>query len=478
MAQAGHETLGSVLTIELDRSCTLVGILRDGGDGEFVLRAVTEGYRLQEQDPSLLSGLGFDAGDHTWRAKFDVRGRAEIQGLLPNAPLRISVIKERTELIELAEPVTLRPGETRELELSASSTCRLSGIVRDDTSAVVPGLTVWLLRADASRRLYLASHESDERVATAKTDAEGRFTIEKVNAGTWRLGPEAKFRSQDADVDANEIAPVAMLLEIPPGETTHSVELVVHRGLTIRGRVLDPDDKPVPHAVVFAFAASTYVISNAREDGSFVVGPLPPASFSLHAECHPSTFAHSEEARADAGARDVVLHVRRAGKLSGRVVDAITGEGVVAQIAVSIPGDSKGFIYMPTSKPDGKFELDGLLPGTYAFAATLTDGRAGVLRGIELTGGADLRDFVVSVRQGAQVRVKYDGSQGFCSAQLLQDGVVVATDGVEKGTAKTFAVPAGSTNIRCRLGGNGKEVARELTLDVGELRELVITDED
>jgi hypothetical protein len=476
-AQAGHETPETALVLELERSGTLVGLLKDRAGGKYVLQALTEGYRLQEQDPSRMSGAGFDTSERTWRGEFDATGRAEIQGLPPNAPLRVSLLDGRKSLVELPERVTIPPGTTREVELRPSSTCELKGVVRDDANMPVPGLTLWLLRSDGGAQLYVHPHEGQERVGTAKTDTEGRFTIAGVGVGTWRLSPEAQSLSDDAGGIANEIAPVAMLVEIPAGEAEHQVDLVVHRGLTITGRVLDPDGHPAAQTHVSGYASSIWVGANARTDGSFVLGPLPRGSFLLDASAYFSSFAPSEHLQVDAGARDVVLRLRRGGKLAGRVVDA-SGAGLVAQIAVAIPGDKMGGVHMPTSNPDGSFEVQGLLPGTYALAATLTDGRAGVLRGVELVGGGDLGDLVIQVRAGARVRVRYEGAQSHCSARVERDGVVVATDGVEKGTWKSFSTPPGNVKVVCRLAGNGKEIVRELTLEVGEDQDLVVEDQD
>ena len=477
-AQAGHETPEQALVIELDRSCTLIGRLLDGGSGHHVLQARTEGYRLQEQDPSRLTGAILDTEDRSWRAEFDPTGRAEIQGLPPNAPLRVSLFDGHKPLVELPERVTIPPGATREVELRAASTCTLSGIVRDDAGQPVADQTLWLLRSERGVRLILQSYEEDQLVARAKTGADGRFTMPKVSAGTWRLGPQPVFRKPEADVAADAVAPLAMLVEIAAGETTHEVELTVHRGLTIRGTVLDPDGKPATRFGVSGFAPSVYVACQGRKDGTFVLGPLPPGSFLLDAGDHTGSFADSERVRAETGARDVVLRLRRVGTLAGRVVDARTGEGAVASIAVSIPADPTANIHMPTSKPDGSFALTGMLPGTYALAATTTDGRVGILRGVELTAGGDVQDLVLQISAGARLRVRYDGTQEVCSAQVLVDGIVVATGGVEKSTSKTFAAPPGAVSVRCRLNPIGKTFVRELTLQAGEEREFVIKDED
>ena len=327
-------------------------------------------------------------------------------------------------------------------------------------------------------RLYISAYEGDQRVATANSDAQGRFAFEKLSPGSWRLAPAAKSRAPGADVAADEIAPVATLVEILAGEATHEVELVVHRGLTITGSVLDPDGTPVARAGVQGFAPQTYVGANSKEDGTFVLGPLPTGSFLLSAESYGSGFASSEHVRADVGASGVVLRLRRGGKLAGRVVDAKSGEGVVAQISVSIPADPMSMVYLPTSKPDGSFGLSGLLPGAYALCAAAADGRVGSLRGVELAAGGDLHDLVIQLQPGARLRVRYVGALDFCSARVVQDGVVFATDGVEKGTSKTFSAPVGSVTVVCRLGGNGKELVRELTLRAGEEQELVFKDED
>ncbi len=481
MAQAGHETPEKALLIELERSCTLVGLLQGAGEaaksGRLRMVVTTEGYRLTTQDASDLGALQAEY-DHTWRAEFDASGRAEIAGLVPNVPLRVSVLGGAARLVELADPITIPPGATREIELKAAETCRLSGIVRDDSGAVAPGAKLWLLRAGGSPRLYLQSYEEGDRVGEAQTDAQGRFTIPKVSPGTWRLGPEARMYRDGAPLPADALAPVAILVEIPLGEQAHEVELVVHRGIAITGKVVDPDGQPVNNAGVGAYANGNWAGTSCGEDGVFVLGPLAPGSYRLDASpSYHHELADSEYLQVEAGAHDVVLHLRRGCQLAGRVVDALTGEGVAATVAVSQPGE-KTSICMPRSKADGSFALDSLLPGTYALAATLADGRTGLLRGAVLTAGANVRDLVIAVRPGARLRVRYAGENGFAAVRVEQDGVVFATDGVEKGTTRTFSAPAGQVSVICSLGGNGKKLVRELTLKAGEEQELVFTDED
>jgi len=482
MAQPGHETPEKAMLIELERSCMLVGLLQGAVDdaqrGRLRMVVRTEGYRLTTQDSSGLGALSAER-DHTWRAEFDTTGRAEIVGLVPNAPLRVSVLSGATHLLELTEPITIRPGATREIELKVADTCKLTGIVRDDAGAVVPGLTLWLLRTGTSPRLHLTSVDADDRVGDAKTDELGRFTIPKVTPGTWRLGPEAKMYPHGAPIPADATAPFAILLEIPAGEAKHQVELVVHRGLTITGKVLDPDDKPVNDAGIQARTGPTWLGTSCGADGTFVLGPLQPGTYTL--EASPSfhkELARSETLQAEAGARDVVLRLRRGGGLSGRVVDAATGEGVASTVSVSQPGNKTEYIYSRRSNPDGTFEFGGLLPGTYALAATLPDGRAGVLRAVDLPAGTKASDLVISVSAGARLRVRYAGEQKFASVRFEQEGVRFSGDGIEKGTSKMFTAPAGSVKVVCRLGGSRKEIVRELTLKTGEEQELVINDED
>jgi hypothetical protein len=342
----------------------------------------------------------------------------------------------------------------------------------------VADLSLWLLRSERGVRLYVNHYEGDERVGSAKTDAEGRFALAKVSAGTWRLAPEPKQRLHEADVAADDIAPVALLVEIAAGEAEHEVELRVHRGLAIRGVVLEPDGKPASSTHVSAHAAPIYIDVNGKSDGTFVIGPLPPGTFRVSADSYSGSLAGSESVAIEAGARDVVLQLRPGGRFSARVVDSQSGLGVAAQIAVSNTSDPRTPIHMPRSKADGSFQLSGLLPGTYALCAATGDGRAGSLRGVELAAGGDLHDLVIEVRPGAKLRVRYGGAESHCSARVLQDGAVVATDGVEKGTSKVFTVPTGALKLVCRLGGNGKEIVRELSLAAGAEQELVIQDQD
>ena len=70
--------------LELERAGTLVGELKDAGNGKYALQASTEAYRLRAQDPGGMA-LGIAAGDRTWRTEFDATGRAESAVLPPDA---------------------------------------------------------------------------------------------------------------------------------------------------------------------------------------------------------------------------------------------------------------------------------------------------------------------------------------------------------------------------------------------------------
>jgi hypothetical protein len=316
--------------------------------------------------------------------------------------------------------------------------------------------------------------DEEKCATTSMTGDDGRFRIPGVAPGSWLLGPGCVSRTYGEPLPNDAVAPFPTRIEIPAGTPALEIVLRVHVGITIRGRVLDNEDKPA-RAVVFAAGPSSFVSGHADSNGNFEVGPLVPGSYSLRAG-FDGTYVASETVEVDAGAQDVVLRVSRGATLTGQAVDGATGAGVEAELTLSRSGDARMSMSVIHSGADGSFKFGGLEPGSYLLTASMQDGRYGMLRTLEVGPLSPIEGVRLTLTPGASLRVGYEGQQDFGQLKILRDGEPLTRDGVTRGKPTRFRVPSGSLRFVFAVGG--KEQVRDLVLKPGEEQELVFKDED
>jgi hypothetical protein len=200
--------------------------------------------------------------------------------------------------------------------------------------------------------------------------------------------------------------------------TGTTAPLVLERGATLRGRVVDGAGRPVAGATVTARSADDEHATESRTDaeGRYAVGVEVSQAHSLHvvrtgvgaAVVGPIALSRD----VDAEAADVVL--RDLGVLEGvaRFEDGSPAAGVpVAAAPEGTPTDFDAAEPAPgggcltnrtTSGSDGAFRLTGLVPGRYA----LTAGPGGPTEGapVYATGRQDADVVVSAVRVRLRVR--------------------------------------------------------------------------
>ena len=208
-----------------------------------------------------------------------------------------------------------------------------------------------------------------------KTDQDGRFTVRVPEKYLPDPSPRRKldvrvtikhprYVTYFDTADAREIATKGISDVFP---AFHAVKLLPARTLT--GRLLGADGTPLPKVTIY----KQYDMNAWPRDAEFPVTD-EDGRFSAKAPLHTALkleFRTSESARIyhDVGPDQTDLgdvRVMRGEKITGRVVDA---DGMpVPWISVTTPpmpdaGKQPNFVY--TADKDGRFESDGLLPGTY-----------------------------------------------------------------------------------------------------------------
>lgn len=476
-----HETLETADVVHLSRGASLHARLLDTSGASITdasIRVWTEAYLLgiaEAEDwyvPSIPESEWRTNSSTSWKTSADSFGLYVLQDLPPDLPLHVEILRGEQVVKRDLPPLSVAAGEVREVDWRIGAGCLLEGIVVDQRGEVVKSRTIWLQRAEPDERPIFSPYATTDVVGESITGTDGRFAFVDVSPGTWWVGPEAR-REELGVFDPEAIAPVAEVVEIVEGSARQELRLRVHRGLYIRGRVLDHAGLLVPEFGVAGFneTANLSFETKSGSDGEFALGPLVAGHYGLMA--FPRTDADPRPPMASAGDEGIEVRVKFGGRVSGTVLDGATGKVCVAELTFALRGSPDRDYTTTESYVDGAFEIDGLLPGTYDVAVTASGQRVGMLSGVTVTVGSEIRNQVVTLVRGATLRLRNAGKEGSLSYRVLSGGVMIASDWIDVGGHGATAVPSGRLVIEYQLA-DGTSEKKEIELAVGEERELVI----
>ncbi len=320
----------------------------------------------------------------------------------------------------------------------AAALVRLAGQVVDGRAHAVPGATVLAFRiADGGA--------GRGEPARTSTDLDGRFAIDRLSAGSYRLLVEA------AGFATAELAPVVA----PASEL---VLRVAGEGRSIWGRV-ELGGAPAAGARV-ALAAETIggpqreTLSGA--DGRFAFSGLGDETYALRASRAElaSPTVRGIIAGRDGANLPAPLSLAPGQRIAGRLVQdagaALAGFEVRAESAALPPGDDPLPVLARTD-PSGAFTVGPLSPGSYR----LTSARAGyVLRRAPVVdlpaSGRPPPPVLLELLRGARVTGRVTDARGTPAASARVRCVASAMDDltVESGplplAAEAAALPSGA----------------------------------
>jgi len=232
-------------------------------------------------------------------------------------------------------------------------------------------------------RLYGDASSPTQPIPETKVstlDANGNFCFEGVENGNyvveaWSAG-YAPTRSQNFTVSNDR--------------NVEHVAVRLTRGGSISGRLVDPDKRPIPKAVVrtkppdwtddeFSKAIEdsypfngTLIETRTGGDGSFVLKNLAPDQYQIFVEgaSFPTWWKLDIAVAEDADTNLGDLTMPRGGTLVGTVFDS-TGKGVGgAGVMVYASEDELAHEYHAKTGPDGKFTLRHVAHGRYLVSPT------------------------------------------------------------------------------------------------------------
>jgi protocatechuate 3,4-dioxygenase beta subunit len=194
------------------------------------------------------------------------------------------------------------------LEIVLASGLDLRGRVVDPAGAPVPGTHV-----------FAGAEPDDLFTVHGWADDEGEFTLRGVPRDELAYGAVAEGYApftavRDPQRDAGELL------------------IVLDRGATVTGRVVDQNGAPVARAGVALLERDHIYVPGARahtdSDGGFTLRGVPDGELTL--ECWAAGFARHQQPLHAAQSGSIVVQLVRAAGLAGRVVDARTGAPVTS----------------------------------------------------------------------------------------------------------------------------------------------------
>ena len=473
----GHETPGTAREIRLARAASLAATVLDASGAPIAgarVRLSAKAYELAG-----MNGTSFLRG-REWKREgtTGADGTCLVVELPPEVPIEVIVAAEGYSFHREPSPLVLAPGEEARRAWRLGGGTLVRGQLLDEAGAAVAGQTIWLSREGiagtaADRPAYFYSGDEGSVVRQARTGDDGRFEMKDVTPGAWWIGPGAG-RGSGTPVEGR-ISPLADVLLIEPDESVREVVLRAYRGLTIRGTVLGHDGQPAPRTSVSAVSVDVrggFFTANSDDQGAFVLGPLAPGSFEIHAG--GGDRGPSEPLTAQAGETNLIVRLTRAFGLSLRAVRADGGEGVGAVFRLWGPHPTGGFRVTVGASGIGTdpLEMRGLAAGSYDATAATENGLIGVVRNIEVGAGSEGEVVEIPVEQGATLKVLYEGTQRYASFRIYYGETCVAGDGLRSGTSSVQVVPVGRLRVEI---SSGEDLAGEQWIDTAPGEQHLVT---
>jgi protocatechuate 3,4-dioxygenase beta subunit len=217
------------------------------------------------------------------------------------------------------------------------------------------------LRASA-RILLTVIDEQGEPVDNAEVTVSGQdgdFHSETTSEGRMIvIGPVAEG-SRGVTVSSEDFLPWTREQDIRPGD--NPIEVVLKKGLTIRGTVLDAEGKKVPQALVLAHSPMSGPESSYTDsEGSF---ELVLDEAGIHELTASEVSAGTGTVRATAPSENLVIHLDPRARLRIFVHDGRTPVAGASISMVDARGETSRF--SGRTGEDGALLLAGLESGTY-----------------------------------------------------------------------------------------------------------------
>jgi hypothetical protein len=237
---------------------------------------------------------------------------------------------------------------------------------------------------------------------------------------------------------------------MPDRQGDVGLNLTLHRGLYIEGRVVIPDGG-APFLAIHAATERFALLTQGSEvvDGKFRLGPLVPGLYTVSVytlvERGPVSYADPSPVQIRSGTTDVEFVLRRGGAVMLRAVDATTREVVDSQFTLSRLGGA-GVHRVSGRGASAGFEANGLEPGAYCALALAPDGRVGLLQEL-VVGTAESSEATIAIAPGGVLVVRRPDDGGLRDLHVMCGDGVVDLQHLEHGLDFRSTLPPGHYRV-------------------------------
>ncbi len=340
--------------------------------------------------------------------------------------------------------------------------CAVEGVVlAQDTGEPLPKATVLLRNAGerAGRagggplgRLQQLGGRGQARPIVARTDESGRFRLENLEPGSYRMFVERAGYVR-REYGQRSFSRPGTVLDLRPGQQVSDLLFRLERAAVITGRVYDREGEPIPGVRVqasrIAYLRGQPQLVPAGNDATddrgqyriyglnpgryylsatpvrFRFGPAAPAEDETYVPTYyPGTIDPSRaialELRAgdELPGMDMTVEPVEGVSLRGTVYDTATGAPAQGAMVSLLPAEGLGrgfaFSMRDAAGADGSFEIRSVPPGSYLlFSLAVQQGNPRSGRLPVQVGSTDIENLSVALSPGALLhgRVRVEGQE-------------------------------------------------------------------
>jgi hypothetical protein len=267
----------------------------------------------------------------------------------------------------------------------------------------------------------IAESQNDGSNYTAVTGPDGRFQIENIAPGRYRMFVE---RTGYLESSKNHRASEGRVLTFNAGQQTTGLVVRLQATAVIEGRVSDEDGDPMPEAQV-AVLRKTYVGGHPHWEqagaertndlgeyriaglaaGNYFVSVSPPPDFRslIENNANPASATNPAVANSDKPAPSAYQMTYYPGTLYIR--GSVAGIQQNSTVTIALQGKDSMVMNGAEMRKDGSFEIRDVAPGSYTISARLENGASPmVARQALQIGSANVEGLRLSPQVGAVIR--------------------------------------------------------------------------
>ncbi len=431
-----HESESLAQRLDLTHAATIQGYYRDCDDKP-----------LADGSLRFWTRSGFAA--HVYPRE---DGWFEADSLPTGEAVQVDLELEHRPFAREVASIVLGPGELRRSDWKLAPRFPVHGVVLDERGAPVEGCELALYFGSATELHCLGVNATLDERDLCTSDAQGRFAFTKASRGSWIVaalhmgGSVAFLRSPYSWHIALAAENIAV-----PGVDDQDIVLHCWRYLTLEGRIVDPEDHPVPRAElsVGLVGCEASVQRWTGADGRFSVSLPGPGSYEIGVK-GSDWFLEPEKVTARAGERDILIRLKSAPALHVSVIDERNRNPLQAEVfGIGISGASVHILAY--GSPDRPGQLAAPCPAdSYRLFVRTFDNRCGTLEGVIVDAESPTREWTVTVAPGMHAVVHSSNAGGALEIEFSWNGIPIDAEDLVQGSKIVLSVPPGTLSAKYR----------------------------